>query len=151
MLRAYCLPRVRFPGCGRFRPYAEQDAVLPFPHVVRSRQRSAVVSVERCGRHAQRDVHAGLGSGGIGRIREALGTSYLMLLFHIDDGMASGMVGSGLRMEGCADDSSVLPVEYGQEHTGHFAQDNAAAVCFSADDALRHNRCAACLCGHLPV
>ena len=68
-----------------------------------------------------------------------VGTSYLMLLFHIDDGMASGMVGSGLRMEGCADDSSVLPVEYGQEHTGHFAQDNAAAVCFSADDALRHN------------
>ena len=121
MLRAYRLPRVRFPGCGRFRPYVEQDAVLPFPHVVRSRQRSAVATVERCGRHAQRDVHAGLGSGGIGHIREALGTSYLMLLFHIDDGMASGMVGSGLRMEGCADDSSVLPVEYGQEHTGHFA------------------------------
>ena len=151
MLRAYRLPRVRFPCCGRFRPYAEQDAVLPFPHVVRSRQRSAVVSVERCGRHAQRDVHIGLGSGGVGRFREASEASCLMQLFHIADGMAGCMVGTGLRMAGCTGDYGILPVGYGQEYAGHIAQDVAAAVCFSDDDALRYNRCVACLCGHFPV
>lgn len=71
MLRACRLSRVRFPGCGRICPYPQPDAILPFPPVVRSHQRSAVVSVERCGRHTQRDVHAGLGSGGFGRFREA--------------------------------------------------------------------------------
>ena len=100
---------------------------------------------------AVREVHAGLGSVGVGRFREASGASRLMLLFHIDDGMAGGMVGNGLRMAGCPDDCGILPVGYGQEYTSHFAQDNAAAVCFSADDALRHNRCVVCLCSHLPV
>lgn len=67
-----------------------------FPPVVRSHQRSAVVSAERSGRHAQRDVHAGLGSVGVGRFREASGASRLMLLFHSADGMAGCMVGNGL-------------------------------------------------------
>ena len=65
------LSRVRFPGCGRICPYPQPDALLPFPPVVRCHQRSAVVSAERSGRHTQRDVHAGLGSGGFGRFREA--------------------------------------------------------------------------------
>lgn len=54
-------------------------------------------------------------------------------------------------MAGCPDDCGILPVGYGQEYAGHFAQDVAAALCLSADDALRHNRCVVCLCSHLPV
>ena len=100
-----CFGRVAFPvfaflvaegGCGRLRPYPQPDAILPFPPVVRSHQRSAVVSLELHGRHAQRDVHAGLGSGGFGRFREASGASRLMLLFHVVNGMVGGMVGYGL-------------------------------------------------------
>ena len=151
MLRPYRLSRVRFPGCGRLRPYAEQDAVLPFPPVVRSHQRSAVVSVERCGRHAQRDVHAGPRSGGVGRFREASGTSGIMLFSCAVCVRTGCVVGNGLRMAGCTGDYGILPVGYGQEYAGHFAQDVAAAVCLPADDALRHNRCVACLCGHLSV
>ena len=41
-------------------------------------------------------VHAGLGSVGVGRFREASGASRLMLLFHSADGMAGCMVGNGL-------------------------------------------------------
>ena len=138
MLRAYRFPRVRFPGLRRFCPYTQPDEILPFPPVVRCHQRSAVVSAERCGRHAQRDVHAGLGSSGVGRFREASGASRLMLLFHIVNGMAGGMVGYGLRMAGCADNCGVLSVGYGQEYAGHFAQDVAAAVCLSDNDALHY-------------
>ena len=151
MLRAYRLPRVHFPGCGRICPYQQPEALLSFPPVIRSHQRGVVISAERCGRHAQRDVHTGLGSGGIGRLREASRASRLMLLFHVVNGIAGGTVGNGLRMAGCTGDYGILPVGYGQEYAGHFAQDVAAAVCLSADDALRYNRGVAILCGHLPV
>ena len=56
-----CFGRVAFPVF----------AFLVAEPVVRCHQRSAVVSAERSGRHTQRDVHAGLGSGGFGRFREA--------------------------------------------------------------------------------
>lgn len=96
-----CFGRVAFPVFAflvaeGFAHTRQPDALLPFPPVVRCHQRSAVVSAERSGRHAQRDVHAGLGSVGVGRFREASGASRLMLLFHSADGMAGCMVGNGL-------------------------------------------------------
>lgn len=54
-------------------------------------------------------------------------------------------------MAGCPDDYGILSVGDSQECVGHFAQDVAAAVCFSDNDALRYNRGVACQCGHLLV
>ena len=124
-----------------------------FPHVVRSRQRSAVATVERCGRHAQRDVHAaGLRSGGIGRIREGFGNivSYAVCSILMTAWLAAWLE-ADYEWRGVLMIGSVLPVEYGKNTPVTLRRIIAAAVCFSADDALRHNRCAACLCGHLPV